>query len=27
VGRVRDGFERHATALKARAEAVHTGRA
>jgi hypothetical protein len=27
IGRVRDGFERHATALKARAEAVHAGKA
>jgi uncharacterized protein YndB with AHSA1/START domain len=27
VGRVRDGFERHAAALKARAEAVHGGTA
>jgi hypothetical protein len=27
IGRVQDGFERHAAALAARAEAVHTGRA
>ena len=27
IGRVQDGFERHAAALKARAEAVHAGRA
>jgi len=27
IGRVRDGFERHAAALKARAEAVHAGTA
>jgi hypothetical protein len=27
IGRVRDGFERHAAALKARAEAVHAGKA
>jgi hypothetical protein len=27
IGRVQDGFERHAAALKERAEAVHAGRA
>ncbi len=27
IGRVQDGFERHAAALKARAEAVHAGTA